>query len=469
MTEVIMPKMGDAMEEGVLLEWLKKDGDKVKSGEPIGTIQTDKATLELESPGSGTLTGFLVKGGETVPVGKPIAAIVKEGENLPGDWSLKGPPADAANEPGVQPPSAKLQPEQPIVPDEGKQPDQGRAPAPPQPEPAARAEQPGSEQPAPPRPNGLQPAGEARVIASPLARKIAAEKGVDLASIQGTGPGGRIIEKDVLEANPSPLPAPPPEPRPASPPIPQIGVTGEDHQVKLTRLRQITAERTLQSKQQAPHFYVTVEVDVEKILDLKAQFEAEASGKISINDFVVRACVLALQEMPQVNAVFQGDHVTEFGAVHIGMAVAVEDGLTVPVIKNAHQMTLRQISAASKELARKARDNKLHLDELSGSTFSISNMGMLDVDDFVAIINQPNAAILAVSSARRKVVVAGNENADPLASTPEFDEEGGLPIEIRHRMNISGSFDHRVVDGAIGAKFMNVIRGYLENPTRLMS
>jgi pyruvate dehydrogenase E2 component (dihydrolipoamide acetyltransferase) len=193
-------------------------------------------------------------------------------------------------------------------------------------------------------------------------------------------------------------------------------------------------------------------VDVEKILAMREQFEEEESGKVSINDFVVKACVLALQQMPNVNAVYQGQSVVQYGAVHIGIAVAIEDGLTVPVIKNAHTMSLRQLSARAKELAGKARENKLHPDELSGSTFSISNMGMLDVDNFIAIINQPNAAILAVSTARKRVV-------------PTEDDQ----IEIRSRMNISCSFDHRVVDGAVGAKFINVVKDYLENPTRLLS
>jgi pyruvate dehydrogenase E2 component (dihydrolipoamide acetyltransferase) len=193
-------------------------------------------------------------------------------------------------------------------------------------------------------------------------------------------------------------------------------------------------------------------VDVEKILAMREQFEEEESGKVSINDFVVKACVLALQQMSNVNAVYQGQSVVQYGAVHIGIAVAIEDGLTVPVIKNAHTMSLRQLSARAKELAGKARENKLHPDELSGSTFSISNMGMLDVDNFIAIINQPNAAILAVSTARKKVV-------------PTEDDQ----IEIRSRMNISCSFDHRVVDGAVGAKFINVVKDYLENPTRLLS
>jgi pyruvate dehydrogenase E2 component (dihydrolipoamide acetyltransferase) len=197
---------------------------------------------------------------------------------------------------------------------------------------------------------------------------------------------------------------------------------------------------------------VTVEVDVEKIEALRTFFKEEESGKVSINDFVVKACAMALVEMPEVNATFQGDHVLQYGSVHIGVAAAVDDGLLVPVIKNAHAMTLRQLADASRSLVEKARAGKLHPDEMSGSTFSISNMGMLNVDDFSAIINQPNAAIVAIATAKRKVV-------------PVSDEE----VEIRMMMNVTGSFDHRVVDGAIGAKFMNVVRDYLENPTRLLS
>jgi pyruvate dehydrogenase E2 component (dihydrolipoamide acetyltransferase) len=212
------------------------------------------------------------------------------------------------------------------------------------------------------------------------------------------------------------------------------------------------AQRTAESKQSAPHFYVTVEVDVEKIEALREFFKEEESGKVSINDFVVKACALALLQMTEVNATYQGDHVIQYGAVHVGVAVAVDDGLLVPVIKNAHAMSLRQIADASRSLVETARAGKLHPDEMSGSTFSISNMGMLDVDNFSAIINQPNAAIVAISTAKRRVV-------------PVNDEE----VEIRMVMNVTGSFDHRVVDGAIGARFMNVVRDYLQNPTRLLN
>lgn len=395
------------MEEGTLVEWLKREGDKVKSGDVIGTIQTDKATLELEAPASGILTGFLIGPGDSVPVGRPIAAILKEGEALPEGWGVgsgaaASPAEAAANAVGSAAVAAEVSP----------------------------------------------PPSSDRIKASPLARKIAAEAGLDLASVTGTGPGGRIVEKDVRAA----LAAGPKLPKPEPTELAATPVQAEDQVVKLTRLRQITAQRTTQSKQQAPHFYVTVAVDVEAIQALRRQFEAEGSGKVSINDFVIKACALALRDFPEANASFQGDSVVRHGAVNIGMAVAVPDGLTVPVIKSADRLTLRQISAKARELASKARENKLTPDELNGSTFSISNMGMLDVDEFGAIINAPNAAILAVATARKTVVAN------------ERDE-----IEIRERMNITLSCDHRVLDGADGARFVNKVKEYLQNPTRLLS
>jgi len=287
---------------------------------------------------------------------------------------------------------------------------------------------------------------DSRVKASPLAKKIAAELGVDLASIQGSGPGGRIVQKDVTSSSPAPAAA-----KVSAPAFAPLTATAEDSVYPLNKIRQITAKRTQESKQQVPHFYVTVEVDVEKILGLREMFEAEGSGKVSINDFVVKACALALSEMPQVNAAFQGDKLLLHGGVHVGIAVALEDGLTVPVIKNASLKPLRQISSEVKDLAKRAKDNRLSMDELTGSTFSISNMGMLDVDNFLAIVNQPNAAILAIASVRKKVVVNDQDE-----------------IEVRSRMNITGSFDHRVADGAVGAKFVNAVKTYLENPTRLL-
>lgn len=414
MTEVIMPKMGDGMEEGTLLEWLKKEGESVKSGEIIGTIQSDKATLELESPGSGQLAGILLQPGQTVPVGVPIALLLKAGETVPANWG-SGEAAAPAEAPKEEPVAVGV---------------------------GASASAPSA-----------APVAAGRVKISPLAKRIAEEAGLDLNSIVGSGPGGRIVEKDVKAAIASgpKIASPTPAAKAAPAPAPVVA-TGVDSVVTLNRLRQIIAQRTQHAKQTVPHFYVTVEVDVEAIMDLRAQFEAQGAGKVSVNDFVVKASALALAEMPEVNATYQGDTVIRHGNINIGIAAAIEDGLLVPVIHGAQQMSLRQLSAKAKELVAKAREGRLLPDEMGGSTFSISNMGMLDVDNFTAIINEPNAAIVAVSSARKKPIVTADDE-----------------LEIRMRMNLTGSFDHRVLDGAVGAKFMNVLRGYLENPTRLLS
>ncbi|HLO99126.1 MAG TPA: dihydrolipoamide acetyltransferase family protein [Fimbriimonas sp.] len=419
MTELIMPKMGDGMEEGTLLEWIKKEGDKVKSGEVIGSIQTDKANLDLEAPASGILSGILLQPGETVPVGKTIGAILKEGESLPANWGSGTASAPAAAATASAEPVAEVSIPESLL-------------------------------------NGPVGATQAsgtteRVKASPLAKKIAKDLGVDLTSVAGSGPDGRIVQKDVVAAS-SGSGAAVVTAAAKAPAFATVAATAEDTVVSLNKIRQITAKRTQESKQQVPHFYVTVEVDVEKILALREMFEQEGSGKVSINDFVVKSCALALRDLPQVNSVFQGDKLLQHGGVHVGIAVALEDGLTVPVVKNADQLSLRGISATVKDLAVRAKANKLGFDELSGSTFSISNMGMLDVDNFIAIVNQPNAAILAIASVRKKVVVG------------EDDE-----VEIRSRMNITCSFDHRVCDGAVGAKFINIVKSYLENPSRLLA
>ncbi|MEZ5163153.1 MAG: dihydrolipoamide acetyltransferase family protein [Fimbriimonadaceae bacterium] len=230
-----------------------------------------------------------------------------------------------------------------------------------------------------------------------------------------------------------------------------VAATAEDTKVPLNYLRGIIADRTQHSKQTVPHFYVTVEVDLEAINGLRDQFKAQDAGKVSVNDFVVKASVLALQEMPVVNSTFQGDHLLQYGNINIGVAAAVDDGLLVPVIHGAQNMSLRQLSDRARELVGKARDGKLGPNEMQGSTFSISNMGMLNVDSFSAIINEPNAAIIAIGTASRKVVV-------------NDDDE----LEIRSKMNITTSFDHRVVDGAVGANFINRVKFYLENPMHLL-
>jgi len=424
MTEVIMPKMGDAMEEGVLIEWLKAEGDSVREGEAIGTIQTDKATVELEAPGSGTLSGILVQPGETVPVGRPIAALLAPGESLPPDWSA-GRAAGESGAPSAQParsPAREAEPSSATVP-------------PPPPMEAAVGISTQS-------PTRAATGAGGRIKASPLARKIALSEGLDLGALRGSGPGGRIVERDVLAALAS-VPESGKRSRPAA-------IT-EDQVVPLNPIRKIAAQRTAESKQQAPHFYITVEVNLDRLLDFREQYEAATGIKPSINDCIIRASALALRDMPEANAEFRGDSILLRAQVNIGVATATDQGLTVPVLRNADRLDLSAIAQESKRLVKKARDNRLSPEELSGSTFGISNMGMLNVDQFAAILNPPNSVILAVATARKQVVP---------------NDAGEL--EVRTRVAITGSFDHRVLDGASGAKFMNLVRDYLENPLRLL-
>lgn len=409
MVKVIMPKMGDAMESGTLVQWLKKEGDAVTSGEAIANIETDKAVVELPAPGSGILSGILIKEGDTVPVGTPIALILGEGESLPAGWGRESAPSAP-------------------VPKEEE----------PRPEPVP-AESPKTS------------VSTRRISASPLARKRAEEAGIALESIRGTGPGGRIVERDVLralkEAPPAPSPVPPPQREPAR------AVALAEEVRTLNTLRRLTAERTSLSKREIPHWYVTVDVDVEKLVRLREQMNEEnPDQRLSLNDFIIKACALALQQMPVINSSYENGKQHIHGFINIGIAVAVPEGLTLPVIKNCESKTLRQISREARDLAERARENKLLPDELSGSTFAISNMGMYDVEHFSAIINPPNAAIVAVASVRKEPVV-----------------REGDQIGVGLRMKITGSFDHRLIDGVVGAEFMGVLRKLLESPTLLLT
>lgn len=422
MVEVTMPKMGDAMEEGTLVEWLKKEGEKVVEGEPIASIQTDKATVEMESPGAGTLGGFLIQEGDTLPVGEPIALVLGEGESVPEGW---GSGKARGSAPSAAPAREAAQ---------------------------KREEQGGGAQTATAVVEAADSDGD-RVLASPLARKLARQKGVDLRGLRGSGPGGRIIEKDVLAAaegapaKASAKPAPTPSARPAA---------LEAREVPLTTLQRITAERTAESKQTIPHYYVTVDCDVEELQRLRAWMNEEnPDDKLSLNDFIVKACAMALVEQPHINASYQNGKRHEYGEVNIGVLTAVEDGLTLPVVKNCESKPLRALAIEVKELVQKARDNRLTPNELTGATFVVSNMGMYDVDSFAAVINQPNGAVVAVGTAKRVPVV--------------FEEDGEEFIAPRWRMKMTGSFDHRVIDGAVGAEFLRAVRKYLESPTLLLS
>jgi pyruvate dehydrogenase E2 component (dihydrolipoamide acetyltransferase) len=416
MVEVIMPKMGDAMEEGTLVEWLADDGASVSSGEVIGNIQTDKATVELTAPSTGTLSGLLAQPGDTVEVGKPIAMILKEGEKLPEGW---GGSNGAAAEPAPKPEKKEEKPnkEAEAAEDEKPEPEEGKQD---------------------------KPAKSGRVVASPLAKRLAKESGVPIESIVGTGPNGRIVERDVKAALETRKPA-------------ESVESAEDRLVPLTTLQRITAERTAHSKQTVPHYQVTVEVDMEDLEDLREKLNTDnPDKKIGVNDFIVRACAMTLADLPHVNASFDASGKRrEFGAINIGLAIAVPDGLTVGVLHDCKNKTLRQIAEQAKDLVKRARDNKMSPEEISGSTFTISNMGMFDIHDFNAIINEPNGAIIAVGSAR------------PIPVAIETDE--GYELEVRRRMLVTGSFDHRIIDGAVGAAFLGALKAYLEKPTLLLS
>jgi pyruvate dehydrogenase E2 component (dihydrolipoamide acetyltransferase) len=410
MQTIIMPKMGDAMEEGTLIRWLKHEGDTVQEGEPIAEIATDKATVEIEAPVSGVLRGIRVAENTVVPVNTPLAYILQEGESLPadGDGKASAPP-DAA--------------------------------AAPQPAPTAVA--------AAPKPAPTPTDGEERVLASPLARKIAAEHGIDLRQVQGTGPNGRIVVRDVLaylETRPAtvaPTPAPPPMPAPA------VAATPVEARIETpNRLRQITAQRTTEAHQTIPHFYLTMEIDMEEALALRQRLnQLDESLRVSINDLIVKACAVAIEQHPIVNASYQNGQIVHPNGIHIGIAVAVEQGLLVAVLKHCEGKSLRRIAQESQTLIQKAREGKLLPDEMTGNTFTVSNLGMFGIEQFTAIINPPASAILAVGATKR---------------VPVVQEDG--TIVARQRMKVTLSCDHRVLDGAVGAQFLQTLKQVLENP-----
>ena len=425
MHTIIMPKMGDAMEEGTLVRWLKNEGDTVSEGEPIAEIATDKATVEIEAPGSGVLKGISVQEGAIVPVNTPLAYILQEGESLPSQTDGKA--AAAAETPAPAP---------------------AATPAP-TPTPAAAT----AAAPAPTARNG-----EERILSSPLARKIAAEHGIDLRLIQGTGPKGRIVERDVLafiESQKAAAPAPPvapvaaPIPTPAPTPIP---VAAEERVESLNRLRQITAQRTTEAHQTIPHFYLTMEIDMENALALRQQLnQLDESLRVSVNDLIVKACAVALEQHPVINARYQDGQLVYPNGVHIGIAVAVEQGLLVAVLKHCEGKSLRRIAQESQTLIQKARDGKLLPDEMTGNTFTVSNLGMFGIEQFTAIINPPASAILAVGATKR---------------VPVFGDDGS--ITPRQRMKVTMSCDHRVIDGAVGAQFLQTLKQVLENPLLML-
>ena len=449
-TKVVMPKLSEAMETGKIIKWLKKEGDRVQGGDILAEIETDKADVEMEAFGAGVLRKILVSAGEKAPVGTLIGVIAEPAEDIAA--VLVSAPIPAAAGAGAAGGASARN-------DTRSAPPAAPAPAPSAPVPAAPATVPSVSRPAAvsagavgiPAPALTAPTAVAtgRVKASPLAKKIAAQTGVDLRLIRGTGPGGRIIRRDVEAATVTVATAPVTV---AAAPVTAPIVPGVEYEDRpLSQIRAAIARRMPLSKAPVPHFYVTSEVAMDRAWELREELNAlEGQPKISVNDFVVRACALALLKHPGVNASFQGESIRVWHRAHIGIAVALEDGLITPVLRDSHAKSLAQIAVEARDLAERARARKLRATELSGATFSISNLGMYDVTEFSAIINPPEGAILAVGSVRRVAVV---------------DDAG---LGVGRRMALTLSCDHRVMDGAMGARFLQDVKRLLEEPLRLL-
>lgn len=413
MIDITMPKLSDTMLEGTLAKWHKNPGDKIEAGDIIAEVETDKATMEMEAFDDGTLVEIIVPAGGTVKVGARLAVLDV------GSSGRKQPAAKAA--PQEEPAAPKAAPK--VL-----------APATPGQRPSARA-------------------GGARVKASPLARKIAAGRGVDLTGVAGSGPGGRIVAADVPESGAAPRAAAPPAT--AAGPVIAVVTTDADRRIPLSGMRRTIAERLLASKTRIPHFYLSVEIDAGPLARLRKEINAaaEAAGqpRVTVNDFVLLAAARAAALHPKVNSAFDGDAVVEFGTVNLAVAISVDDGLITPVLRDAQHLTLREISAAVKDLAVRARARKLKPEEYQGGTITVSNLGAHGVENFYAIINPPQAVILAVGAIVKKPVV-----------------DAGDRVVAGQRMALSLSCDHRVVDGAAGAEFLAELRRSLETPSALL-
>ena len=456
-TKVLMPKLSDAMETGKVIKWLKKVGEPVKGGDVIAEIETDKANVEIEAFGTGVLRKIIVEEGGQVPVGDLIGVIADPADDISSVAAGAAKPATAAPAPAPAAAAARPAPA-PVAP--------AGAGAIPHMEtyqsvPATTAVVPM----APVAAGTAAPAG-GRVKASPLARKIAGQTGVDLRVIQGTGPGGRIIRRDVEAAASAPRPAAPlgvpavaaqpaVGPRPAPAPLPQFVIPPrpdvEFEDVAMSPMRTAIAKRMPMSKAPIPHFYVTSEVDMDAASVLREQLNAlEGQPKVSVTDMVIKAVALALLKNPGVNAQLNGPAIRVHHRAHIGIAVALDQGLITPVLRDCDVKPLGRIALESRDLAERARGGKLRAQEMTGATFSVSNLGMFDVEEFSAIINPPEGAILAVGSVLQKPVVDDGE------------------IRVGRRMKMTISCDHRVMDGAMGARFLQDLKRLLEEPLRLL-
>ncbi len=443
MAETIsMPKLGFDMAEGTLVRWLKKVGETVNKGEVLAEIETDKATVEVESSVSGVVRSLLVDEGAVVPVNTPIAVVGTVDEKIEAPVVQKAESKKQKEESSTQEAEGSKQTAA-AVPDQ--KPVSSRSPE--------RSEE---------KVEGPASVSEAGLHfkASPLARRVANEKRVDLSTVKGTGPGGRIVRRDIEAALAGGPPTPDHGPQTIVS-IPSSFIHGSssavDETIGLTKLRQAIARRMAESKASVPHFYVTHEYKMDALMDLRAQFNKiiPESDKVSVNDFIIKAVALTLRQFPNLNASLNGSSILRHGQVNVGVAVSVEGGLLTIVCRDADQKPLRQVAAEAKAMAARARDGKVKPDDIEGSTFSVSNLGMYDVENFIAIINPPEAAILAVGSARKVPVVVG--------------ADGVLPeLGIGWRMKATISVDHRISDGVEAAKFMQALAVFLEEPLRLV-
>lgn len=403
-TKMLMPKLSDTMEEGVILKWRKKEGDTIKSGDILADIQSDKADMEQEAYESGTILKLFAKEGEGVKVGAPLAIIGKAGEDITA--LLAGAPSVAT------------------------------APVKHEPAPAA-APVPVAAPPVPVAAPAAVVVNEGRIKASPLAKKIAKERNIDLRTVAGSGPQGRIVRADVEGKGGSSMP------RKALAPL-------QTKEIPNSMMRKTIAKRLLESKTTIPHFYLTIELNMKKAMEFRSAFNEATGTKISYNDIVMKAVALALRENPKANSSFTPEKIIQHGRIDVSVAVAVDEGLITPVIRMADQKTLPEISAETKELAKRAREGKLKPEEFTNGTFTVSNLGMYDIENFAAIINPPEGAILAVGSIVEKPVVENGQ------------------IVVGHTMKVTMSCDHRVVDGAVGAQFLQSFKKIVENPLLLV-
>ncbi|MFH0991512.1 MAG: dihydrolipoamide acetyltransferase family protein [bacterium] len=404
-TKILMPKLSDTMEEGVILKWLKQEGEKVKQGEILVEIESDKADMELEAYDSGVLKKIVVQNGGKAPIGALIGVIAEADEDI---YSLLNQQPSAGTVIHSTPPASET---------------------------AAQTV------------SGVfipEAASESsRVKASPLAKRLAREKNIPLSALQGSGPHGRVIKRDIEQYTPIP------QTKPSTPMAPIL--SGATKEVELSSIRKTIAKRMAESKATAPHFYVTIEVDMEPAIAFREQINSISTSKISFTDIIIKASAFALMLHPNINATYAGNSMRQYGYAHIGVAVALEEGLVTPILRNCEQKSISQINGEFKDLVGRARSRKLKPEEYLGATFTISNLGMFGVEDFVAIINPPEGAILAIGAILEKPVVKKGQFA------------------IGHTMKITLSSDHRIIDGVVAAKFLQDLKKLLENPNALVS